>query len=351
MFQVLGVSGGGGNFSVTYIPNWPGGIAGSGSVPVNSNMYANGAVVPVAANSGGLAKAGYNVLGWATSSSASSPMFVISGSTVTPSTFTMGSANVTLYAVWGSIVGTIVVPYNGRLAGDGSKQNTYKYNSGYPTIISVQSNLPNNLSSSAVIENLIIDGLNLSNNATGILLENVYNCLIRNLTIMNCEVGIRVKLTGSNWSHANRFEHIRMINVKTGILFEGTNSANDFAYTTIDSVGISLAGNSTDVGIKVGNGNAYANLYSSFIKATVWLDTSGGKGLEVNGALKFSLVNFEVEQKKNDSGRGVVINSGATVYDNQSFLLTALGYESPIVKINRVVNNGNYDGGITIVPP
>jgi hypothetical protein len=246
--------------------------------------------------------------------------------------------------LFGGVAVSIIVPFNGRYTGAGSKQTTVNY-AGAPAIMSVESNLPNNMASSAVIENLIIDGNNVAG-TTGILLENVYSCLIRNLTIMNCEVGIKVRLTDGYWSHANRFEHIRMMNVKTGILFEGTQTAKDFSYTTIDNVGISLAGNSTDVGIKIGTPNA--NLYCAFIKATVWLAQSGGTGLEVNGDLKFNLANLEVEQDEGYAGRGLTINSGASVSDNQ-FMLTALG----LLQVNRLVVNsgGYYDGGITVVPP
>jgi hypothetical protein len=218
---------------------------------------------------------------------------------------------------------TITVPYNGRYAGYGSKQATVTW-SGASNIIQVESNL-SNLDSSAVIENLVIDGSEQSN-TTGILLENVYNCLIRNVTIKNCDVGIKVSVTGSGWSHANRFEHIRMVNVKTGILFTGTSTNKDFSYTTIDDVGISLkdANDPTNVGIKVGNSNA--NLYGAFIKATIWLRSSNGTAMEINGQVKFSLVNIVVE----NSGTGIHVNTTATVSDNQSFLLTALGTTTPL---------------------
>lgn len=246
-----------------------------------------------------------------------------------------------------------VVAYNGRYVGNGSNFDTVSYN-GSP-VLKVESNLPNNAGSSALIENLVIDGINPSNNSTGILLDDVCNCLVRNVTIKNCDVGIRVKASNYNLSYVNRFEHIRMINVKTGILFEGTNNTNkDFSYTTIDGVGISLTNVSSAVGIKVGNGNTYANLYNAYVKAMVWLGESNGKGLEINGQLKSSLVNFEVEKgnsdPNNNNGWGVVINSGATVLNNQNFLLTTLGFENKLG--NRVVNNSsnNYDGGITIVP-
>jgi len=110
-------------YTVTYMPNWPGGSAGSGSVPTDSANYTTGSTVTVRANPGNLAKAGYIFRGWATSSSASNPNYTVTGSTVSPSSFTMGTANVTLYAVW-EVLPTYRVIYNanwpGGSAGTGS---------------------------------------------------------------------------------------------------------------------------------------------------------------------------------------------------------------------------------------
>ena len=100
-------------YSVTYNGN---GNTG-GSVPVNSNLYYQGASVPVAANTGNLVRTNYRFLGWATSSGATSPTYTVSGSSVSPSSFTMGSANVVLYAVW---VRTYTVTYNANGATGGS---------------------------------------------------------------------------------------------------------------------------------------------------------------------------------------------------------------------------------------
>ena len=232
------------------------------------------------------------------------------------------------------------VLYNARYAGVGSKQRVIGYDMRSPNaIVEVQSNLPNHFDGSAVIENLVIDGDDSNGDiavgSTGILLKNVYNCLVRNVTIMNCEVGIRVQVTDGFWSQSNRFEHIRMINVKVGIVFEGTSNANDFSYTTIDDVRISLAGAPalSNVGIKVGSN---ANLYNAFIAATVWLCSSGGKALEVmsGGQLKYSLVNLEVES----AGTGLYVNSGGIVLGNQSFLLTVMGVTAAITN-NGVCND------------
>jgi hypothetical protein len=234
---------------------------------------------------------------------------------------------------------TITVTYDGRYAGSGSKQTTVYY-SGATTIMQVASNVPSHLENSALIENLVIDGKGQAN-TVGIFLENVYNCCVRNVTIMNCDVGIKVSVTGSNWSQANRFEHIRMINVKTGIQFTGNSSGKDFSYTTIDDVGISVTLNSDSVGIKI---DSNTNLYSSFIKATVWLDTSAATGMLVNGELKLSIVNFEVESNPSYAGKGLTIISGAYVCDNQSFLLTTGG----IQENNRKTGSGTTDNTLMV---
>jgi hypothetical protein len=121
-----------------------------------------------------------------------------------------------------------------------------------------------------------------------------------------------------------------MKNVAVGIVFEGEVGADYFSYTTVDDVRISLDKREDAVGIKVG---AYVNLFGAFIKATVWLGEIKQVGLDVYGSLRYSLVNLEIEQESppdqqelvtEKSGKGVVINSGAVVCDNQSFMLTTL---------------------------
>jgi len=233
------------------------------------------------------------------------------------------------------------VACDGYYAGSGSKQTTVKCDGSSP-IISVGSNLPSYTACGAVIENLIIDGSgsngNFGNNITGVFLNNVCNCFIRNLTIKNCDVGIEIKNTEEKESFANRFEHIRLVNVKTGIKFTGAANNKNFHYTTIDDVYIGLKNDSSAVGIKIGDSSTTAKLYSAFIKANVNLGSSGGKGLEVNGELKYSLVNLEVKRDTN-TGVGIQINSGAVVSDNQSFLLTKIGFDP---NSSSIINNSAY---------
>jgi uncharacterized repeat protein (TIGR02543 family) len=321
----------------------------SGEAPVDPNVpYHDNDLVTIL-DQGDLSRAGYNFLGW-TRDPRLSTVDCVPGQK-----FNIRAHFVILYAVWEPILGTIPVPFDGRCIGSESKKTKLSYYTGAPVILSVESNapdgvMPDKLDFSAVIENLVIDGSLNGNgvivaNTVGILLDDVSNCLIRNVTIMNCEVGIRVKLTGDKggFSCGNRFEHIRMVNVKTGILFEGVSGAKDFSCTTIDDVGISLEDQiaSSDVGIKIG---VNANLFSSFIKANVWLAKSMGTGLEVNGQIKGSLVNFAVEQNTGYNGCGMRINSGAVVKDNQSFHLTALKLPS-----DKLVDNNNPNDNDVIV--
>ena len=94
-----------GEYNNTKDPKYNGGIyyysviydknrATSGTVPVDSNSYAAGATVTVLGNTGGLAKTGYTFAGWNTKEDGTGTSYAAG------STFTMGSANVTLYAKW-----------------------------------------------------------------------------------------------------------------------------------------------------------------------------------------------------------------------------------------------------------
>lgn len=77
-------------YSVTYNANG----ATSGTVPVDTATYASGATVTTKLNTGNLAKTGYLFSGWNTNATGT-------GTTYAPgAAFTMGSANVTLYAKW-----------------------------------------------------------------------------------------------------------------------------------------------------------------------------------------------------------------------------------------------------------
>ena len=85
-----GPGGGGNGFTVTYDDN---GSTG-GSVPSDSNTYTQGQTVTVPENSGSLAYTGYSFVGWQTKADGS-------GKAYTPGkNFSMGAANVTLYALW-----------------------------------------------------------------------------------------------------------------------------------------------------------------------------------------------------------------------------------------------------------
>ncbi len=77
-------------YNVIYIANG----ATGGSVPSDNNNYLQGATVTISYNAGNLVRTGYTFIGWNTKADGTGSAFAGG------STFTMGSANVNLYAVW-----------------------------------------------------------------------------------------------------------------------------------------------------------------------------------------------------------------------------------------------------------
>jgi len=99
------------NPTATVIYNGNG--ATSGAVPVDATHYQPGQSVTVLGNTGNLVQSGYSFTGWNTLANGS-------GTTYTPAqTFTMGAANVTLYAMW-STSPAFSVTYNGNGATSGA---------------------------------------------------------------------------------------------------------------------------------------------------------------------------------------------------------------------------------------
>ncbi len=97
----------------TYTVTYNGNNSTGGSVPVDSNNYQAGQTVTVLGNTGSLVKTNYTFVGWNTQANGS-------GTTYTQGqTFTMGSANMTLYAKW-TANPTYTVTYNGNGSTGGS---------------------------------------------------------------------------------------------------------------------------------------------------------------------------------------------------------------------------------------
>jgi uncharacterized repeat protein (TIGR02543 family) len=94
-------------YSITYNSN----TAGSGSVPTDSTIYDGGETATVLGNTGTLAKTNYRFNGWNTAANGSGTSY--SGG----QTFTMPSADVTLYAQWSAVY---TVTYNGNSNTTGS---------------------------------------------------------------------------------------------------------------------------------------------------------------------------------------------------------------------------------------
>jgi len=96
-------------YTLTYNANG----ASSGTVPVDPNNYAAGASVTVLGNTGNLTKSGETFSSWNTQANGT-------GTTYLPgNTMVMGSANVTLFALYSSVSGSTVT-YNGNGATSGT---------------------------------------------------------------------------------------------------------------------------------------------------------------------------------------------------------------------------------------
>lgn len=89
-----GDDGGGGSSTSTYVVTYDGNGNTDGNVPVDSTTHSNGQDVTVLGNTGALVKTGYVFSGWNTQSDGAGTTYAAGA------TFTMSSANVTLYALW-----------------------------------------------------------------------------------------------------------------------------------------------------------------------------------------------------------------------------------------------------------
>jgi uncharacterized repeat protein (TIGR02543 family) len=101
-------------YSVTYDAN-----GATGTAPTDSNTYAAGATVTLPASVSGLVYSGYTFEGWS---------LTPGGAAISGTTYTMGSADVTLYAVWTQISATtytVTYDANGGAGTAPTDSNTY----------------------------------------------------------------------------------------------------------------------------------------------------------------------------------------------------------------------------------
>lgn len=89
-----GGGGGGSSSSAQHTVTYDGNGSTGGSVPVDATSHSNGQAVTIIGNTGTLVKTGYVFSGWNTQSDGAGTTYAEG------STYTMGSADVTLYAIW-----------------------------------------------------------------------------------------------------------------------------------------------------------------------------------------------------------------------------------------------------------
>ena len=98
----------------TYTVTYSGNGSTGGSAPLDSGTYQQGQTVTVLGNSGSLVKAGSSFTGWNTVAGGTGSSYAQG------QTFTMGTANVTLYAKWATGPATYTVTYIGNGSDGGS---------------------------------------------------------------------------------------------------------------------------------------------------------------------------------------------------------------------------------------
>lgn len=122
----------------TYTVTYNGNGSTGGSVPVDgSSPYSTGATVTVLGNTGTLVKTGFVFAGWNLLANGSSTSYVVGN------TFTMGTANVILYALW--YADGTAVPYNpSGTDASGNRISGLRYFGGSPasTLTSVDGAYP-----------------------------------------------------------------------------------------------------------------------------------------------------------------------------------------------------------------
>ncbi|MCL2291664.1 MAG: hypothetical protein FWC30_01135 [Candidatus Bathyarchaeota archaeon] len=251
----------------------------------------------------------------------------------------------------------------------GSKQTVI---TGTGTIMKFESNFQATLlipafTRSVVVENLIIDGQGAAG-TTGLLLENVGGAFIRNITIRNCDVGIHLRNIDGGWTETNHLQHIRMENVKKGILFNTSGSGvkgpgDSFGHSYIDDVSIVLRNTAGTVGIQVGDvsdpSGVFVKPYFSFIRANVWLNSQDGCGIKMvnRGELRLCLANIGVH----GNGSGLALDlSGSTaptgespIRDSQRANPSSIGgflLRAQNLSVNPINNSHGYNiSGVKVV--
>lgn len=227
---------------------------------------------------------------------------------------------------WGTleINSTIVVGNSALVTGYASKATTI--NSPYDPVLKV---IPTTAmaTQTPLIQNLIIEG---EGDNGGIMVEDVYGCQIRNVSVKDCETGIMLRNTNI-WTEGSNITHVRMSDVKYGIKFDVNRyGARSFAYPYIEDVCIELKNEANCTGIVIGPGS---KPYCSFIKATVWIKNATnnkgmhiqGLGADFDGQIRGGLVSLYVSKLGTTGGTGVLIETEeyTAVQCNQSFLLAA----------------------------
>jgi uncharacterized repeat protein (TIGR02543 family) len=113
----------------TYTITYNGNGSPGGSVPIDNGNYVSGAEIIVAGNTGDLVKTGYTFAAWNIKADGSGTSYIANA------TFSMGIADVVLYAQW-TVNPSYTITYNGNGSAEGNVPATASYISGTQTVAS-----------------------------------------------------------------------------------------------------------------------------------------------------------------------------------------------------------------------
>jgi uncharacterized protein (TIGR02145 family)/uncharacterized repeat protein (TIGR02543 family) len=328
-------------FTVTYNGNTNTG----GIVPADANKYETGATVTVKDNSGLLVKTGSTFTGWNTAANGSGTAYAAGA------TFLMGSANITLYAVW-TTKPTFTVTYNGNTNTDGTvPADANKYENGATVTVKDNTGLLVKIGSTFTGWNTSADG-----SGTAYAAGTTFPMGSANITlyaVWTAKPTFTVTYNGNGNSNGtvpsdiSTYETAATVTVKsnsgllvrTGFIFNGWNTA-------ADASGISYA-----VGTTFPMGSANITLYAQW-KSYTYTVTFDGQTVVSNSTKEVTSPKTTVETLPSPTAAGYQFGGWYTgIYGGgSSFLATTVVTENIIVyakwtRVYKVTYNVNTGGG------
>jgi len=313
-----GGGGGGTNLNPTYTVTYNGNGNTGGSVPLDTTNYEQGQTITVLANTGNLVNTNCTFAGWNTQPNGS-------GTTYTQAqTFTMGAANVTLYAKW-TANPTYTITYNGNGNTGGSVPiDTTNYEPGQTvTVLANTGNLVNT--------NYTFAGWNTQANGSGTTYTQTQTFTMgtANVTLYakwtanptytvtyngNGNTGGSVPIDTTNYEQGQTVTVLANTGnlVKGGYFFDGWNALADGTGTTY------APGQTFTMGV------ANVTLYAKWTANPTYAVTYNGNG-NTGGSVPIDTTNYEQGQTVTVLGNTGNLVKGGYFFDGWNALVDGTG--------------------------